>query len=39
MKAFIGSQVSYYRRIWMFHSRNLNKKINWIHERALRLVC
>ena len=22
----------------MFHSRNLNNKINWIHERALRLV-
>ena len=22
----------------MFHSRNLNNKINWIHERALTLV-
>ena len=22
----------------MFHSRSLNNKINWIHERALRLV-
>ena len=22
----------------MFHSRNLNNKVNWIHERALRLV-
>ena len=22
----------------MFHSRNLNNKINWIHEQALRLV-
>ena len=26
------------RLIWMFHSRNLNNKINRIHERALRLV-
>ena len=22
----------------MLHSRNLNSKINWIHEKALRLV-
>ena len=22
----------------MFHSRNLNNKIKWIHERALRFV-
>ena len=38
MKAFITSQFSYCPLIWMFHSRNLNNKINWIHERALRLV-
>ena len=38
MKAFITSQFSYCRLIWMFHSRNLNNKINLIHERALRLV-
>ena len=38
MKAFITSQFSYCPLIWMFHSRNLNKKINRIHERALRLV-
>ena len=38
MKAFITSQFSYCSLIWMFHSRNLNNKINQIHERALRLV-
>ena len=38
MKAFITSQFSYCPLIWMFHSRNLNNKINRIHERALRLV-
>ena len=38
MKAFITSQFSYCPLIWMFHSRNLNNKINRIHEQALRLV-
>ena len=38
MKAFITSQISYCPLIWKFHSRNLNNKINRIHERALRLV-
>ena len=38
MKAFVTSQVSYCPLIWMFHSRNLNNKINRIHKRALRLV-
>ena len=38
MKAFITSQFCYCPVIWMFHSRNLNNKINRIHERALRLV-
>ena len=38
MKAFITSQFSYCPLMWMFHSRNLNNKINRIHERALRLV-
>ena len=38
MKAFITSQFSYCPLIWMFHSRNLNNKINRIHERALRLI-
>ena len=38
MKAFVTSQFSYCPLIWMFHSRNLNNKINQIHEQALRLV-
>ena len=37
-KGFITTQFSYCLLIWMFHCRNLNNKINWIHERALRLV-
>ena len=38
MKAFIESQFSYCPLIWMFCSRKLNNRINFIHERALRLV-
>ena len=38
MRAFITSQFQYCPLIWMFHSRQLNKKINKIQERALRIV-
>ena len=38
MKAFIEAQFSYCSLIWMFHSRTLNRRINKLHERALRLV-
>ena len=38
MNAFINSQFGYCPLVWMFHSRRLNKKINNIHERSLRLV-
>ena len=38
MKAFITSQFNYCPLIWMFHSRQLNNRINKIQERALRLV-
>ena len=38
MKAFIESQFSYCPLVWMFHGRVMNKKINTIHERALRIV-
>ena len=38
MSAFIESQFSYCPLIWMFHSRKLNKRINYLHERALRIV-
>ena len=38
MNAFIESQFSYCPLIWMFCSKKMNNKINYIHERALRLV-
>ena len=38
MKTFIESQFGYYPLIWMFHGRIVNKKINHLHERALRIV-
>ena len=38
IKAFVTSQFNYCPLIWMFHNRELNKRINSIHERALRLV-
>jgi hypothetical protein len=38
LKTFIESQFNYCPLIWMCHSRALNKKINRLHERALRLV-
>ena len=38
MKTFIESQFSYCPLVWMFCSRTMNKKINHIHERVLRLV-
>ena len=36
MKAFIESQFSYCPLILLLHSRTLNNKINYIHERVLR---
>ena len=33
MKAFIGSQFGYCPLVWMFHSRDINNKINRIPER------
>ena len=38
MRTFIESQFNYCPLIWMFHSRELNRKINKLHERALRVV-
>ena len=38
MNAFIVSQFSYCPLVWMFHDRSVNKKINKIHERALRIA-
>ena len=38
LKSFIDAQFGYCQLIWMFHTRELNRKINHIHERALRIV-
>ncbi len=38
MHSFIISQFGYCPLVWMFHSRELNNRINRIHERSLRVV-
>ena len=38
MKSFITSQFGYCPLTWKLHSRALNKKINSIHERVLRIT-
>ena len=38
MKTFIESQFNNCPLTWMFHSRQLNTKINKLQERALRIV-
>ena len=38
MNAFFRSQFNYCSLVWMFHVRRLDKKINHLHERCLRIV-
>ena len=38
LNTFIESQFSHCPLVWMFCSRRMNRKINDLHERALRLV-
>ena len=38
MNAFVASQFSYCPLVWMFHDRSVGKKLNKIHERALRIL-
>ena len=38
MNAFFKSQFSYCPLSWMFPSRTLNKKINRLHQRCLRII-
>ena len=38
MKTFVKSQSGYCPRIQMFHSRNVNSKINHLQERSLRIA-
>ena len=37
-KAFVESQLGYCPLIWMFHSKELNNKVNRIHQKALRIT-
>ena len=37
-QSFIRSQFGYCPLVWMFNSRELNTRINKIHERSLRIV-
>ena len=38
MKSSIEAQFCYCQLIWMFHSKELNKNISHINERALRII-
>ena len=38
MQAFFDSQFSYCPLVWMFHSRQINTRINGLHHRALRMI-
>jgi len=38
MNTFVMSQFNYCTHIWMFHDTSVNKKINKIHERVLRIA-
>ena len=38
MKLFVEAQYGYCPLAWIFHGRKLNRKIDHIHERSLRIV-
>ena len=38
MKLFVEAQFGYCKIIWMFHARELNRKINDMHGRYLHIV-
>ena len=38
MSCYINSQFNHCPLVWMIHNRHLNKKINKVQERALRIV-
>ena len=37
-KAFVVSQFSCSPLVWIFHTKELNNRINCLHERALRIT-
>ena len=38
MNALFNAQLTFYLLTWMFHSRELNNKINRMHEKYLPIV-
>ena len=38
INTFFTTQFSYCPLIWMCHSRSIDKKINLLHERCLRII-
>ena len=38
MKSFVEAQFGYCPFVWMFHGTEINRKINHIHERSLRIA-
>ena len=38
IKAYFESQFKYCPLVWMFHGRQVNNKINCLHDRTLRMI-
>ena len=38
INSFLKTQFNYCQLIWMCHSRENDRKINWLHERCLRTI-
>ena len=38
MKSFVEAQIGYWSLVYMFHGRELNRKITPIHEKPQRIV-
>ena len=38
MKSFVEAQFRHCPLVWMFHGREINRKINHVHERSLLIV-
>ena len=38
LKSFVKAQFGYCPLVWMFHGREIKRKINQIHERSQRIV-
>ena len=38
VRSYFESQFKYFPLVWMFHRRPINNRINYLHERALRVI-